>query len=996
MNLRLNITAKLVGYLLVAGIVPLVVFGFSAFQIARDIVIGQAGQYNTRLVLDAVAYFQLYRSQVEDLAANIAGNEEISRALAEADRQSSSSYEALNTRAQIGYILNSFVRVKGLVSIDLFTLTGRHFYVGQTLNVGEVKVEAVRRMTKEAEASTNAAFWRGVEDNINTASPQAKVITLTRAIRYYEPGKGTTATVGLLVINLDNEVFRNYLANESTPANIRMMAIDRQGNLMHHWDPSLIGQPLTPGLLTHLRDRTPSHQVRLDGEDVIMTAARLPDIDGYLVYVAPLALYTAPVSRLATTGGLLLLIGLAGIALLTRHYVRTVVAPLRSVSDRFRALHENPEIAHAPLPASGEKDEIATLINGFNSHIETLAIQRAASVKLTQAEQTALENAYILRTAIEAIDEAFAVYDEQDRLVFCNEKYRSFCSAPVDSIVAGTPFEEIVRGDAERGRYPQATGHVDEWVVDRLAAHRTGNTAIEQQLDDGRWLRIVERKTPSGHIVGFAIDITHLKRMWEVAEAANIAKSRFLATMSHEIRTPMNGILGMAQLMLLPGLTEQEQHEYSRTILNSGQTLLTLLNDILDLSKVEAGKIELARGAADPVQVIDESTALFADLARSKGLEITAKWHGPESRRYWTDPVRLRQILSNLISNAIKFTSQGFVRIDATEVSRTGDSALLEFSVTDSGIGIAEEKQPLLFKPFSQADSSITREYGGTGLGLSIVRSLSKLMGGDVGVESEAGKGSTFWFRIRVEVIPEDEDSRRVERPADMGLDVGAAKRASGCILVVEDNPINRKVIEALLRKLGLQTRSVENGQEALEAITRGQRPDLVLMDIQMPVMDGFAATAEIRRWEQDTGQSRLPIVALTAGAFEEDRQRAFACGMDDFLTKPIAMGPLKVALSRWLSLTSATPADTAAESAKDIRLDAPLVKLLVSEILPLLAKHRFDALERIQQLKLALTGTAMAVELEEAVQLATEFRFDLALEKMQQMATENGWMDEE
>jgi CheY-like chemotaxis protein len=229
-----------------------------------------------------------------------------------------------------------------------------------------------------------------------------------------------------------------------------------------------------------------------------------------------------------------------------------------------------------------------------------------------------------------------------------------------------------------------------------------------------------------------------------------------------------------------------------------------------------------------------------------------------------------------------------------------------------------------------------------------------------------------------------------------MGLDVGTAKRASGCILVVEDNPINRKVIEALLRKLGLQTRSVENGQEALEAITRGQRPDLVLMDIQMPVMDGFAATAEIRRWEQDTGQSRLPIVALTAGAFEEDRQRAFACGMDDFLTKPIAMGPLKVALSRWLSLTSATPADTAAESAKDIRLDAPLVKLLVSEILPLLAKHRFDALERIQQLKLALTGTAMAVELEEAVQLATEFRFDLALEKMQQMATENGWMDEE
>jgi CheY-like chemotaxis protein len=236
----------------------------------------------------------------------------------------------------------------------------------------------------------------------------------------------------------------------------------------------------------------------------------------------------------------------------------------------------------------------------------------------------------------------------------------------------------------------------------------------------------------------------------------------------------------------------------------------------------------------------------------------------------------------------------------------------LEFSVTDSGIGIPEEKHSLLFKPFSQADSSITREYGGTGLGLSIVRSLSKLMGGEAGVESEPGRGATFWFRIQVDVITDDEDSRRIDRAAELGLEIGAAKGGASYILIVEDNPINRLVVEALLRKLGLKTRSVENGQEALDTITQGQRPDLVLMDVQMPVMDGFAATEKIRQWERETHQPHLPIVALTAGAFEEDRQRAIACGMDDFLTKPIVIDSLKIALSRWLHPTNVMPSNAA------------------------------------------------------------------------------------
>jgi len=338
-----------------------------------------------------------------------------------------------------------------------------------------------------------------------------------------------------------------------------------------------------------------------------------------------------------------------------------------------------------------------------------------------------------------------------------------------------------------------------------------------------------------------------------------------------------------------------------RTILNSGQTLLSLLNDILDLSKVEAGKLELAHSAFDPQQVVGETAALFSASAQGKGLAIEGHWRGPAHSRFRGDAMRLRQMLSNLVSNAVKFTATGFVHLEAREIERSGDKALLEFSVTDSGIGIPPEKQVLLFKAFSQADSSTTREYGGTGLGLSIVAALAQLMDGDVGVDSTPGKGSRFWFRICAEALHAGEDSRQTERYADFERAAAPVQALSGRILVVEDNPVNRKVVQALLGKMGLGVDSVENGQLALDAIIGGLSPDLVLMDVQMPVMDGFTATARIRQWEKESGKSRLPIIALTAGAFEEDRQQCTASGMDDFLAKPIRMNDLSAVLEKWL-----------------------------------------------------------------------------------------------
>jgi signal transduction histidine kinase/CheY-like chemotaxis protein len=515
--------------------------------------------------------------------------------------------------------------------------------------------------------------------------------------------------------------------------------------------------------------------------------------------------------------------------------------------------------------------------------------------------------------ALQALNDGIAIYGPDDRQLFVNEvaykRFRTYYQGMAD----GLSHHEALTAQFKKA-LPDLS---DEQVREQADAHykkfRTGETYMTK-TEDGRTVLATFRQMSRGMKAGISIDVTDLRKRErelekakKAAESASASKSSFLANMSHEIRTPLNGIMGMAQVLESTSL-DQQQKEFVTTILESGKTLMALLNDVLDLSKIEAGKFDIVPTDASLHHMLRRQLKLWKPRAEEKGLELSLAFDADLPAYLHFDTVRVQQCVSNLVSNAIKFTKEGRVEIFASSKVLPDGAHLVDVRIKDTGPGMDADTLGRLFKPFAQADETIQRAHGGTGLGLSITRRLAELMGGGAMATSELGRGSTFRVSFRGGAAKSQPEAGVNARPASTTDFREKLKQSNLRVLLVDDHPINRQVAALFLRPFNMRIVEAVNGVEALEALKK-ETFDIVLLDMHMPIMDGPTTIQHIRA--SGAAWANIPVIALTADAMSGDRERYLGMGMTGYLSKPLAERDLLSEIAR-VRTSEAAPAPLA------------------------------------------------------------------------------------
>ncbi|MBT5013066.1 MAG: PAS domain S-box protein [Rhodospirillaceae bacterium] len=502
-----------------------------------------------------------------------------------------------------------------------------------------------------------------------------------------------------------------------------------------------------------------------------------------------------------------------------------------------------------------------------------------------------------LSAAIDEMSEPVAVFDDDDKFLFTNDAYRKLNIPVIDTVQAGCRFEDHIRAVADQGLSPDAVGCEDGWVAERLAQHRNPYGAFEMKRQDGTWFLATEKKLPSGGQVLLLTDISKMKYAQDEllvaktdAETANQAKSEFLSSMSHELRTPLNAILGFSQMLEYnpkEPLTETQKSSVEQ-IMKGGHHLLDLINDVLDLARIEAGKVELSLEDVSMQEVFEECLSLVDNIASMRGINISVSVISENDRMVWGDFTRVKQVLLNLMSNAIKYNREGgSVRVNIEEVA----DSKMRISVIDDGPGISKDVQHELFQAFSRlgAESS---DIEGTGIGLVVCKDLMELMNGAIGFESEEGKGSTFWFELPMSdtFFTESIDGRTAL------VGVGQLPDIDGTMLYIEDNPSNLQLMEMIVEGIdGLSMLSAHTAELGID-IARSKRPDVILLDINLPGMSGLDAVKALKGWDET---KNIPTMALSAAATKNDIDKGLAAGFDRYLTKPVLVSEVTEALRK-------------------------------------------------------------------------------------------------
>jgi PAS domain S-box-containing protein len=566
-----------------------------------------------------------------------------------------------------------------------------------------------------------------------------------------------------------------------------------------------------------------------------------------------------------------LLIALTAMQFLTGR----IVAPIRALSLATAEVAKGNLDETISVPTS--QDEVGDLVQSF-------------ALMSTRLKETTVSRDYV-DNIINPMGDSLIVLDARSRVVMVNPATTRLLGYD-EGVLIGRPFADVL---ANESTLSNLSGLPQSGI--------TGTTIGEQYLTkEGVAIPVslvaaVLRRADGQHagFVCVAQDQTErkkaeqdLRRARDAAEQANLAKSTFLANTSHEIRTPINAIMGMAQALQEEQLPTQAADRVD-TVLQASEALTEIIDDLLDLSKIEAGQLEMESQPFDPVEIVERARSTLALRAEDKGISLTVRVEEGTTRDVESDGVRLRQILMNLIGNALKFTESGGVEVRLSSTPEE-DRVRLHVRVKDSGIGIDADRQNAIFDPFTQADATVTRTHGGTGLGLSISKRLVEMMDGHIGVDSQPGQGSTFWFDVLVNA------GSGLTVPAAVAEDVQVLPLR---ILLAEDNAINRKVARALLLKDSHEIIEAENGKIAVDLVRTTPPFDAILMDMQMPVMDGLTATQEICRFQAEVGHAPTPIIALTANAMKADRDRCLAAGMVDFIPKPVRKTQLREVLAR-------------------------------------------------------------------------------------------------